>query len=415
MAVSLELDFNIDDEKLIEFCRQYWEVDDENRFVHTVASLASKLNLSSREFGQFVYTYCDAYAFDDSCSTCSACHIYTNRSDFTARRRRVEAGREWICEDCKAAEHERIADAKRVQDERRYAVVKEHYEVKPHQFNIGELTLRDAVFLITLTRHLAREDYQTIHPITSNDTPLTPSRDYDRDLVIHLYKRHLITVDPNSSIDAFIFNDKGIPDRFYAVKVNWVLTINSTSRETNIAWIRQIEELFRDREWFNSWEDEVVDLWRDVSLQECLSYLKLALDDHKLPFTPGEKTIHMFQEVLEHYSVSQIYSFIWRAAKDAAAFYTREQVAKSHAANTVVGAIQRAAERAHANGWDVNHYGRDRRLPESILSQVLFNRVLQVGDEGFNSVPYWWDIDSSKEGVEENPIDKIDPSQDISS
>jgi hypothetical protein len=52
-----------------------------------------------------------------------------------------------------------------------------------------------------------------------------------------------------------------------------------------------------------------------------------------------------------------VYSFIWRAAKDAAAFYVRERVTKRHAANTVVGAIERSAERAVANGWDVKDFG----------------------------------------------------------
>jgi hypothetical protein len=408
MAVSIELDFNTEDEALIKLCQQYWEMDEEGRFVHTVVTLAREVNLSSREFGQMVNANCDAYTLDDICESCGGSRIYTSRSDFTQRRRYAEMGREWICEDCKAKERERAATAKREQDEQRRALVKEHYEVRQHEFDRDDLTLRDAVFLITLTRHLAREDFQKILPVESNEYPLTPSREYDRDLVVHLYKRRLIAVDPDSSIESFVFNEENVPERFYPIKVHWLLIANNESRDTNIAFIRQVEQMFRDMDWNADWEDGVIDLWREVALHECLSYLKLALDDHKLPFTPGEKTVQMFQQVLERYSVSQVYSFIWRAAKDAAAFYTRERVPKTHAANTAVGAIQRAAERAHANGWEVKHYGRDRRLPESVLNQVLFNRVLQVGDEGFNAVPYWWGVPSNDEHVGEEPTEEID-------
>src|SRR5262249_9526017 len=155
-----------------------------------------------------------------------------------------------------------------------------------------------------------------------------------------LYRRNLIAVASDSPIEAFVFNEENVPDKFYTARVRWVLIANNESHETNIAFIRQVEQMFRDTEWNVGWEDEVVPLWREVALHECISYLTLALDDHKLPFTPGEKTVQMFEQVLEHYSISQIYLFIWRAAKDAAAFYTREKVTKSHAANSVVGAIQ---------------------------------------------------------------------------
>jgi hypothetical protein len=85
--------------------------------------------------------------------------------------------------------------------------------------------------------------------------------------------------------------------------------------------------------------------------------------------------------------VAQICNFIWRAAKDAAAFYVREAVSKQHAANTVIGAIQRYGERAKAEGWDIKPYRRNFDCPQSMVSEVLFNAVLRIGDDGFNRTP----------------------------
>ena len=111
------------------------------------------------------------------------------------------------------------------------------------------------------------------------------------------------------------------------------------------------------------------------------------MSEHGFSFNPGEKTLLVLNNLLEEFSVSQAYNLIWRAAKDAAAFYIREHVSKEHAANTVVGSIQRQFERARAEGWKIKPYGRDRRCPQSMVSQVLFNTALPLGDDGFNKPP----------------------------
>jgi hypothetical protein len=95
----------------------------------------------------------------------------------------------------------------------------------------------------------------------------------------------------------------------------------------------------------------------------------------------------MFSHLLEEYSVAQAYNFIWRAAKDAAAFYQRGGVNKQYAANTVVRAIQRQAERALSEGWEVKAYRRDFRCPQSMIGQILFDTCLQIGDVGFTQTP----------------------------
>ena len=76
-------------------------------------------------------------------------------------------------------------------------------------------------------------------------------------------------------------------------------------------------------------------------------------------------------------------NFIWRAAKDAAAFYVRNKVSKDHAAKTVVGSIERQIERALANEWNVTAYRRNYNYPQSVLSRTLYSTVLKTDDGGF--------------------------------
>ncbi len=212
---------------------------------------------------------------------------------------------------------------------------------------------------------------------------------YSFEIVKQLYRQDYITVHPDSPVNAFEFEDEE-PSTFYLDKVLWCLNFGENPTATQDTVI-EMERIFRTGEWPAHWFIERISLWKKLALQECLAYLAIVLSEHNLDLNPGEKTQLVFNNVLEEYSVGQTYNMIWRAGKDAAAFYMRGGVSKSHAANTVIGSIQKYADRAKAEGWDIKAYRRDWRCPESVVSQVLFNTVLKIGENGFNRPP----IDSS--------------------
>lgn len=124
-----------------------------------------------------------------------------------------------------------------------------------------------------------------------------------------------------------------------------------------------------------------------MAFEECLEYLRLSLAEHGFDSQPGEKLSLVLRSVLRHVSIGQTYNFIWRAARDAAAFYVRERRSLAHARNIVPGSIQRMAERAPAEQWIVKRYRRDRRAPESQVSHVLFTMALRLPEGGFHAVP----------------------------
>lgn len=210
-------------------------------------------------------------------------------------------------------------------------------------------------------------------------------------------------MDPESSpLDAFVFErdpetDEIRVDQYYPFRVVWRLLEpedESTGEELALPprIFSELEEVFDSVSpwpplWAIVWEeDDWRALWKEISLQECLSYLELVLGEHGLPFRAGDKTNFVLGNVLESFSVAQVWGMIWRAGRDAAAFYMRRGSTREHAANTVVGSIQRQAERALAEGWDLQSFRRDRRLPRSVLSEVFFGKALRTGDGGFTHV-----------------------------
>ena len=170
--------------------------------------------------------------------------------------------------------------------------------------------------------------------------------------------------------------------RFYVTQVKWDILINNYEQPRN--FVADLEQKISSMDYVETHYDEVVSLCEDLSLRECLFYLGHALEEHSLPFKPGEKTRLVLLTALKTFSVSQIYSFIWRAVKDAASFHMRKNVARHHAANTVVGNISSQTEKAIANNWTVSSYRRNYDYPQPTVRKILYNNLLHTDDGGFN-------------------------------
>lgn len=53
---------------------------------------------------------------------------------------------------------------------------------------------------------------------------------------------------------------------------------------------------------------------------------------------------------------------------------------KRQAANSTVGRISAAADRARANGWEVKAFGRPWNLPLSAIGETFFSKVMWQAD-----------------------------------
>jgi hypothetical protein len=380
----IQLEFTTTDNDIIQVCTCYWKLDEQMNFTYKLTDLANMQNLSSRELSKFVSQSCRALSIKDACSGCATPYVYKNRSDFQQRVRYVHT--DWLCPTCIEQERARQKALQIAEEERQRELVNSAFSsVEKIPIDLSQLTFEDAVYLLSLIRLAASEDFSHLIPLRLTTEPLAPTENFSREVILQLFHHKLIYISPKSTIDAFVF-DSEYPERFYSDRVSWELPMSSKS-ENSQDLIEELETVFRNGDWPESWRSEWQALWKKIALQECLQYLEVGLNEHGLSLNPGEKTYLIFNGALEQYSIAQVYNMIWRAVRDAAAFYVRERVPKQHAANTVVGSIQRQADRAKAEGWDLKPYRRDRRCQESMISQVLFNTVLQIGEKGFNTPP----------------------------
>lgn len=382
---EIKLTINSDDENTIRVCRLYWEIDENGKFVHTVAKIARDHGIKSYEVTSIASTYSIVSSEIDRCRRCNKGRTFNSRSDFQLRQS-LKAGN-FVCADCQEMERTEKLARQKVVDEEKARAIRQNYAIAVDDpIEVNNLSLKKCVYLLTFIRAAAVEDFSFCKPLASlslNDR-LSPTRELDISVIRFLYQSDLIDVHPDSSVTAFDFSN-GVPNKFFLDRVSWLLP-HALKIEQASYLTSNLQKVLQAPPWPEHWRNEIMPIWRELALNECLEFLSVSLGDHNLDFNPGEKTFSTFMEVLNLYSVSQVYSMIWRASKDAAAYYQRGSVSKIQAANSVVGAIQRFAERANASKWEVASYRRDRRCPRSIISEVLFTTALK-GEDGFYLPP----------------------------
>lgn len=384
---KLNLIIFTDDEIVISLCKNYWQISEDLKFENNVKSLAKAAELSQKQFLELINDECNAQSTEIFCQDCEVPAIFKSRNDFLEKQRGLNWYlSNWLCEDC-SAERKHQEEQKKLDAINRYRqLIKQNYSSEPAEIILENLFLEDALYLLSFIRFCANEELTFGRPYGSLNfhESLSPKTEFDYEILRHLYKRGIIKVHPESPVDAFTGE---MAETFYLDKVFWILPVLPASDHSKHL-VKQLEEMFRLNTFPREWLDESLALWRKLALNECLQYLEHSLEEHNLTLTPGEKTILVINALLEDYSVAQVFNMIWRAAKDAAAFLVRKGVSKQHAANTVVGAMQRYGENAKIQGWEVKPYRRHFDCPQSMVSQVFFDSILKIGEAGFNQVPY---------------------------
>ena len=260
--------------------------------------------------------------------------------------------------------------------------IQEVYSRPRTPVDFSSLSFRNKVFLGTLCRALLKENLYEIAPYSGAEVILAPTDDLRTKIYSDLIHTQIVAVSPQSPLEAFPTDSEDFPNTFYTYKVTYFLNLVFPKNKQNL-----FTEILNPSYYSADYADEALELWKEIAVAECIEYLQYQLDKVNFEFTPGEKTYKTFEIILNDFSVSQIYGIIWRSVADASKLYLEKGISKKHAANSVIGACERYAERAKINGWDLTQYNRIKDIPQSTLSLFYFNRVLRIGDMGFRVPP----------------------------
>lgn len=390
MAFTLHITSTAAD--VAKLCALYWEIDEAREaFVHPVARLAAEHGLSMFALQNLVHAHSSAASLFLTCPGCATPYAFKNRQDYSRWKYVREPRIGPQCEQCqaRAAELQRRQTLQRRQDQadvderhrHRLRAIFDPREVPP--VLLTELPLVDAIALLAAIRVGGDEELESIRPPQRFSQMASPGGRDDAQWMSSLYRAGALLPSAESPASAFHWVGEELAS-FDLPAVSWVWPAADGSSLADA--LETLEVCLGDRRhWAPHWAAEERALGRWIAVGECLEYLVISLEDHKLPFEPGAKTTAVLNLLLDHFSIGQVYNMIWRAARDSAAFSMRASVPRSQAANSSIGRMQRYGETALANGWELKAFRPDRRCPQSMSSQIFFHKVRKLGDAYFTT------------------------------
>ncbi|HAT4196847.1 hypothetical protein [Clostridium perfringens] len=246
--------------------------------------------------------------------------------------------------------------------------------------NISELSFIERVYLATVLRGIDWEELMNeirIFPLNSTDKKLLPRYEKEVEILKKLFNKGIIKIDFLSDFDAFTGSiaDGTYAKNFYVHKARYILNMKYSTELINPNIDLKNEDL-----------DEIYSLLRYLLLEECYEYLDFQMGKVGFSFNPGKITEEVFNELLNNFSIGQVYNIIYTSITRATRYYQEGGVYRKQAANSVVTRCRSYGERILANGWDLKPFNRSRECEESILSSLFFNRILSIGDNYFNII-----------------------------
>ena len=156
--------------------------------------------------------------------------------------------------------------------------------------------------------------------------------------------------------------------------------------DKNQSLVEEIEFLALNGNWPSHWHTEAIEVWADIAHAECREFFDYCAERRGLFATGDSGITSMLKNILRDFSVAQCYRVIWNCARSTADFMVRERPNRSHAANYMIGACQRWADQARTENWNVFPFRRNFDLRRTMVSFVLFDVVLKIGECGFTEV-----------------------------
>lgn len=247
-----------------------------------------------------------------------------------------------------------------------------------------ELGLEDRLYLAAVLRAGMAEDFSYVLPLEDTLSQITPSSEFTSEVIRHLTALKILLPHPVSPTSAFVFSDNGEPEKYYIYKVNYHLNIEPIDGDYEQCvkhLLYPVNEDYSDGEFCHQ-------MWKKIGLYEVLEYLLYSLNKVGFEFNPGKKTYAIIDYFLDHFSVGQIQGFIYSSVANATKSYQERNITKTHAANIVISSLEQRGNRSISEGWKVTTFKRNYDLPQSLISDVFFNTILQISNLGFSEVPF---------------------------
>ncbi|WP_435036316.1 hypothetical protein [Pseudomonas neuropathica] len=221
---------------------------------------------------------------------------------------------------------------------------------------------------------------------------LAPTDEASEEILKSLYEAGVLVVATDSDIKAFNRTD-GCSIADYSA-VRWLTNValdGALRSPRDSLYLMLYQDLSGSVQ--PAWKSELYALIFTLARQESIQYIHVLANEVSFAFTAEARAEAVVGQLLQDFSVSQLYYFARLAVKSAAHFYaTGNSKGRNHASNTIPRNMLGTAQDALTRNWRKNSY-RDSRVAQSALHRLLYDVVLKDSGAGFSKSPgmYWRD------------------------
>lgn len=312
--------------------------------------------------------------FDCNCPSCKK-----SKTDFKNEEKAKQVEKE---KEIQAANGKKIVEAFTV--ERHYIP----FIDSPDTYDLSDVvTLMAIMFARWTNKEGDKEDDDYIAPLDKGELLV-----YATDEVLNNHpiksciRNELISFDLNRCYFNYFVIEDDKPISYFPFKIPFQSNFTDEEGEnlTNKETYERLCRKFSDGYWYSDWNDQLLNVWVNLGVAECIEYAKSKAEYYNFGFNSETKISEIVRDLLNVHSVSECFFYISVAYMNAAAFYQSSKAqSKKHAENTVPSKILSLAKAGSAKPWD-----RPSNMPRSAFSIMLFDVMLNsTGDAGFYLVP----------------------------
>lgn len=295
------------------------------------------------------------------------------------------------CSYCEEIKRQKILEEQEKQKkimEQKRATLASFYDESNWSLKLeSDLTLEDRLYLAVILRSALSENTMYIEALQGSQSLLAPTEKFEIELIKTLTGRKILVPHVLSDLNAFEIeyeDDDDFQITYGIYKVRYRINVQPSDLDYDEMIKRLMYPDLSDEEGFREF---CYEMWKKIALNECLEYLLFQMNNVGYSFNPGDKTIRVFENLLAHFSVAQIYGIIYRSIANSTKRYQGGEITKIHAQNLVISSCESHGQRALAQGWKLSNYSRIRDLPETYISLVLFTSIMQIAELGFSEKP----------------------------
>src|SRR5699024_2437147 len=195
-----------------------------------------------------------------------------------------------------------------------------------------------------------------IEPLKDAANILAPTKEFEVELIKTLTGKDLIIPHKISDINSFEIEFKDEERQSASVSHGiYEVCYRINIEPFDLDYDEMIKRLmYPSPELFSN--EFCYEMWNKISFYDSMQYLLYQMNEVGYSFNPGKKTYAVLEQLLESFSVAQVYNIIFRAVANSTTRYQFGKIRKFHAQNSFIASCDLQRHSAIADNWEMNEY-----------------------------------------------------------